>query len=230
MLDDFAGDDPHGLRRGQHVKQPHVGLFKEELHRIAVHHLHPVHGLQHIAERIRLFGQEAVEGEFDILGHQLAPVDGRLVLPVHPVAEMEDIGRVVRCFPAFGQIGLDEPGVRRHPCPDPIPHELTVDKAQCGMGLDTGCEMRVKVRHIPASDTENPAALRWPCFVSSECGGVMQRPGRQRNASGDARGEQLTTIHPSGILRTCLRCVHRSPSYMSSPGQVAQPHALHRIR
>ena len=30
LLHDFAGDDPHRLRRGQHVEQPDVGLFEDE--------------------------------------------------------------------------------------------------------------------------------------------------------------------------------------------------------
>ena len=185
-------------RRGQHVEQPDVGLFQEELDGIAVHDLDPVHRVQHIAGRIRLFGQEAVKGEFDILGHQLTPVDGRLVLPLHPVAEMEDIGRVVRCFPAFGQIRLDEEGARRHPCPDSIPHELAVDKAQRGMGPEIDGEMRVKVRRVLAADTEDTAALRWPRFRSPEGRGRMQRPRGQRQRSRRGRLAAARDGSPGG--------------------------------
>ena len=65
--------------------------------------------------------QEAVVGEFDILSHQLAPVDGRLVVPCDALAQVEDIGGIVRRFPAFGQIGLDDEGARRHVRADFVP-------------------------------------------------------------------------------------------------------------
>src|SRR5438309_4568001 len=109
---------------------------------------------------------------------------------------MEEIGRVIRRFPTFGDIGLKEKGARRHPSPDPIPHELTVDKAQGGMGPGMEREMRVKARHIPASDTEYTAALRLPCFRSRECRGMRQRPRGQCHARGEARFEQRATGHP----------------------------------
>ena len=83
------------------------GSLQEELHRIAIHHLDAVHGLQELALRIPWFGQEALKGKFHILGHQLAAVDRRFIVPVHPLAQMKDIGGVVRRFPAFGQVGLD---------------------------------------------------------------------------------------------------------------------------
>ena len=71
-----------------------------------------------IAVRIPFFRQEAVIGEFDIVGHQLAPVQGRFVVPFDPLAQVEDIGRVVQLLPAFGQIGLDDEAARRHVAAD----------------------------------------------------------------------------------------------------------------
>jgi len=126
FLDHFRSDDPHADGAGQEIEQPDERLVEEELHGIAVHHLHPVHGLQQLALGITLYGQKAVKGKFDILGHQLTPVDGRLIMPLDTLAEMEDRGRVVRRFPAFGQIGLDDEGTRRHVRADFMPQELVI--------------------------------------------------------------------------------------------------------
>ena len=128
------------------------------------------------------------------------PLTGGLLCHVHPVAEMEDIGRVVRRFPAFGEIRLDEEGAWRNPGPDFIPHELAVDKAQRGMGPDIEREMRVKVLRVSAADTEDAAALRLPCFRSPEGRGMMERPRGQRHARGEARVQQRTTGHPVAMV------------------------------
>ena len=79
LLRHLRGHDPRAPRIGQGIDQPHKRLFEEELHRIAVHHLDPVHGLQQEAVGIGLFGQEAVIGEFHILGDELAAVEGGLI-------------------------------------------------------------------------------------------------------------------------------------------------------
>ena len=131
LLNHFGGDDPHARRVRQHTDEPDVGLFEEELHGIAVHHLDAIHGVQQIAVHTAFFRQEAVIGEFDILGHELAAVDGRLVVPFDPLAQVEDIGGVIQLFPAFGQIGLDDEGARRNVRADFMPHQFAVDEA-CG--------------------------------------------------------------------------------------------------
>ena len=46
FLSHFWGDDPHTHGVGQDVEQPDEGFFEDELHRIAVHHLYPVHRVQ----------------------------------------------------------------------------------------------------------------------------------------------------------------------------------------
>ena len=200
FLHHFRGDDPHAHRVGQHVEQPDEGLFEEELHRIAVHHLHPVHGLQQLAVGIALFRQEAVEGEFDILGHQLAAVDGRLVVPFDPLAQMEDIGRVVRLFPAFGQIGLDDEGARRHVRADFMPHELAVDEAQrvCVLKLSVRCGS--KCGGIPAAHAQDAAALGLPRFRPPERRGTIQGPGGQGDTGGEARFQQIAAAQTQDIL------------------------------
>ena len=167
VLDDFRGDDPHALVMGEEVEEPDERFFQEETHGIAIDDLNPVHRVEQIAVSIPLFRQEAIEAEFHILRHQLTPVEGRLVLPLHPVAEMEDNGRVVQSFPVFGHIRINDQGARRNPSPDSIPHQLAVDKAQRRMGLEVAAQMRVKMRRVLAADTEDTAALRWPRFLSS---------------------------------------------------------------
>jgi hypothetical protein len=140
---------------------------------------------------------------------------------VHAVAEMEDIGGVVRRFPAFGEIRLDEEGARWNPGPDPIPHELAVDKAQCGMGSDIEREMRVKVLRISAGDTEGAAAFRLPCFRSPKCRCTMERPRGQCHAGGEASVQQRATGHIVAMWGTGLRCVHRSSSVLRLVGRAA---------
>ena len=150
FLDHFRGDDPHAHGVGQDVEQPDERLFEDELHRIAVHHLHPVHGVQQLPLGIAFERQEAVEGKFHVLGHQLAPVDGWLIVPFDALAQMEDIGRVVRRFPAFRQIRLDDEGARRHIRADFVPQELAVDEAQRGMRLEVARQMRIEVHRDPS--------------------------------------------------------------------------------
>jgi hypothetical protein len=83
---------------------------------VAIHHLDPVHGLQQKAVGIALLRQEAVVGEFHVLGHELAAVEGGLVVPRDAFPEMEDIGGVIQRFPVFGHIGLDGEGAREAIC------------------------------------------------------------------------------------------------------------------
>ena len=78
------GDDPGARWVGQHVHQPDKGLFEEELHAIAVYHLDPVYGVEHIAQRIGPFRQEAIKGKLHILRHQLAAIHRRLIVPFDP--------------------------------------------------------------------------------------------------------------------------------------------------
>src|SRR5262247_2555633 len=70
----------------------------------AFHERHLLQRILHVAVDIRLLRQEAVIGEFHIIGHQLATVERGLVVPFPTFAQMEDIGRLVRYFPAFRYI------------------------------------------------------------------------------------------------------------------------------
>ena len=152
LLHYFGGDDPHAHGVGEDVEQPDERLFEEELHRVAVHHLHTLQGLQQLPLRITFLRQKAVEGKFHIRGHQLAAVDWWLIMPADAFSQMKEIGRVVRRFPAFGEIRLDDEGAWLHVCADFMPQELTVDEAQRGIGLEVARELRIKVHGIPPPD------------------------------------------------------------------------------
>ena len=100
LLHHFRGDDPHAPRIRQSVDQPDERLFEDELHGIAIDHLDALHAVQHIAVRVPRISQKAVIGEFDILSHQLAAVNGRFIVPFHTLAQMEDIGCIVQLLPS----------------------------------------------------------------------------------------------------------------------------------
>src|SRR6266851_2359817 len=165
-----------------------------------------------LALGITRYGQKAVKGKFDILGHQLTPVDGRLIMPLDTLAEMEDRGRFVRRFPAFGQIGLDDEGTRRHVRADFMPQELVIDEAQRGIRLEVARDMRIKVRRIPAAHAQDAATLGWSRFRTPERGGTTQGQDRQRRASRQASLQKSTTAYTVGLLSMHLPWFHASPS------------------
>src|SRR2546430_2459048 len=76
------------------------------------------------------FRQKAIVGELHVIGHQLAAIERRFVVPFNAVAQMEDIGRVVWLLPAFGQVRLDGEGAGPHIRTDFIPHQRAIGEAQ----------------------------------------------------------------------------------------------------
>src|SRR5262245_39982402 len=95
---------------------------------------------------------------------------------------MEDIGRVVECFPAFGEVGLDREDAWLHLWVDLMPHELAVDKTQRGVGLEASRLMRVEVHGVIVTCAQDVTALGLPRFRTLERLRVMQLPGRERDA------------------------------------------------
>src|SRR5262245_43411658 len=106
---------------------------------------------------------------------------------------MEDIGGIVRRFPTFGQIRLDDEGARPNFWTDFMPQELAVHEAQHGLRpLVTG-EMRIEVHRISPAHAQDASALGRCRFFTPEYGRAKQWPGRQCYASGETRLQQLTT-------------------------------------
>jgi hypothetical protein len=186
VLHQLRGDNPRTPRVRQCLHEPDKWLFEEELYRIAVHRFDPVHGLQQKTVGIARFRQEAGISELDIFSHQLAAVEGGLVVPFDAFAQMEDVGRVVWRFPAFGQIGLYGEGAWLHVGTDFMPHQTTADEAQYGIRIVIDREMGIKVREIPSTQTQGPAPLGRSHFRTPERGRRRERPGRQRHASRQA--------------------------------------------
>src|SRR2546425_3991199 len=88
---------------------------------------------------------------------------------------MEDIGRVVHLFPAFGQVRLEGEGARPHVGADFMPHQSAIDEAQRGMRPVADRKMRIEVRRVQPAHAQNTAALRRPGFGPPEHRGTMQR-------------------------------------------------------
>src|SRR5262249_46724163 len=159
LLHDFGGDDPGTPRVSQHVDQPDKGLLQEELHRIAVHNLDPVHRLQHKTHGIPRFRQEAVIGKLHVIGYQLTTMEGWFVMPLDALAQMEDVGGLVGLLPALRQMGLDREGAGAYLRTDVIADQRAVGEAQGGIGLKVEGEMGVEVRRIIAAYPEDAPAL-----------------------------------------------------------------------
>jgi hypothetical protein len=149
-------------------------------------------------------------------------------VPVNPLAQMEDIGRVVQLFPPFGQIGLDDEGARLHPRTDLMSHEPAVGEAQRGIRLEVSSKMGIKVDRVIPPHTQDTPALGLPRFLSPEPLGMVQRPGRQRDPRREASLEQIPTTHTLHDTGMSLRCFHTSLSFLSRTGEAAQQRARTR--
>jgi hypothetical protein len=84
---------------------------------------------------------------------------GWLVLPADPSSQVEDDGRVVRLFPALGQVGLDRERPRWYRGADLVADELAVDEAQRATRLEVDREVRIEVRRIVPAHAVGPATL-----------------------------------------------------------------------
>ena len=205
LSSDLPGEDPARPGAGQHVEQPDERLLQPEADRVAVDDLHPLHGIERVAVGIALLAEEAVEGELDVLGRQLAPVDGGHVLPAHPLAQVEHVRQLVRLLPALGQVGLDGVDAGRHPGPDLVAHELVVDEAQRVALLEVEGEMGIEVRRIVAPHAEDAPALA----LRGEPARRGQRLGRQRRPRGQGSAQQVSPRQPARELRE--GSVHEPP-------------------
>ena len=160
LLHRLVRDDGHGHRCGEDVEKPGEGLLQHELHRVPIDHLHTLHRLQHVGHRIALHREKPLYAVPHIVGRELAPVDGRSWMPAHTPAQLEDIRRVVRLAPRFGEVAFDRKcrGRDARPC-------LMLDQPavrECDWNLDAigGLEHRVEHRRVPPADGQGAAALR----------------------------------------------------------------------
>ena len=64
------------------------------------------------------------------------------------MAQMQDIGRIVRHLPVLGQVGLDKKLALSHLRPDRMPREPVVDEAQRHVRLNARGPMQVKVHRL----------------------------------------------------------------------------------
>src|SRR5882724_4458077 len=78
LLDTLAGDDGHCHGVGQRIEEPREWLFQGELHRVAIHRLHPAYRPQHVGARVALQGQEALDRVPNVLCGELTAIDGWL--------------------------------------------------------------------------------------------------------------------------------------------------------
>jgi len=87
--------------------EPRERLRERDLDRIPVDGLDLLHHLEHGLVAVAFDREEPLVGVLHVVGRQLAPIDRRLVVPAHALAQLEDVGRVVRLGPGFGQVRLD---------------------------------------------------------------------------------------------------------------------------
>jgi hypothetical protein len=213
LLHHFGGDDHHIRHVGERVEQPDEGLVQEELDGIAIHHLDPVHRLQEITGRIALDRQEAVKRKLHVLGYEFAAVEGRFVVPLHPLAQVEKVGRLIGSLPAFGKMGLHREGAWWHCGTEAMPHQRTVDETQRRCRPEgPAWEMGVEVGWVKTAHTEGATALGLAVFRPPERRGQRQRPGRQRDTSRESRFEHCAAVYALDHMRIRLHRFHRYPS------------------
>jgi hypothetical protein len=105
------------------------------------------------------------------------------------------VGRLIRLFPALGQVGLDREDAGRHPGADLVTDEPVVDEAQGGVGLEVQGQMRVEVgRIVPAHSEKTPAPGLCPARG-------QDRFGRQHGAGGETGLQQVAARQPPRKLR-----------------------------
>src|SRR4029453_2763319 len=117
-----------------------------------------------------------------------------------PLVEMEDVARLIRLLPPFGQVGLHGEAARRHLPADLVAQQLAVDEAQRRHGHEIARLVRVEVRGIPAAYAEGSAALG--LFGEKRRG---SEKGQRRTASDGAlqkiAAAQIGAVTKCAILR-----------------------------
>src|SRR5437870_9093643 len=128
---------------------------------------------------------------------------------------MEDIGRVIWRFPAFGQIGFNGKGARLHVRAGFVPHQPAIDEAQQEVRVVVDREMGIEVGGIPPTYAQDATALGLPRLCPPQSRGVGQGPGGQRHTRRQAGFEQVATTHTWGLAG--MLCMHKKPSLENTP-------------
>src|SRR5205823_6580869 len=131
---------------------------------------------------VALDGQEALDGVADVLSGQLAPVDGRLVVPADALAEPEDIGGLVGLSPRLREIALEGEGARGHRRARLVLEEPAVGEAHQDVRLERHGEHVIEMWRIGAPDGQGAAAL-WRLRDGGTRGEVGDGGRSQRPAS-----------------------------------------------
>ena len=133
-------------------------------------------------------------------------------MPFDAPAQVEDVGEVIRFFPALGEMRLYRKRARRNLRTDLISQQRTVDKAQGGIGLDVVGEVVIEVHGIIATHAQDAAALGLSRFGTPEGRGTREGQDGHREAGRKAHVQQLTTAETFSKVGIGTLCVHRDPS------------------
>ena len=158
FLDALAGHDRDCHRIGQHVEEPAERLLEAELDGVSVQRLDALDRLQHVGRRVALEREEPFDRVADVVRRELAPVDGRLGVPPHAPAELEDVGRLGRLAPGLGQVALDRERRRRDRRSGLVAKQPTVREGDGDLDPVGRAQHRVEERRIPRADRHRAAA------------------------------------------------------------------------
>ena len=80
-------------------------------------------------------------------------------MPPRALAQLEEIGGLVRLRPRFREVALEDESSGLHSRPRSVLQETAVGEAVDDLGLERDDEVRVEVRRVPHSNGEDAATL-----------------------------------------------------------------------
>ena len=113
-----------------------------------------------VAVGIALLGHEALERVLHVVRRELAAVHGRLGVPAHALAQLEDVGRLVRLRPRLGEVALEGEGAGLHPRPRLVLQQPAMGERVEHVGFVGDGQVRVEVGRVPEPQGQGTAALR----------------------------------------------------------------------
>jgi hypothetical protein len=185
-LDRLARHDRHRHRVREHLNEPGVRLLQHDPDSERVRRLDAVDRAEHVGTRVALHGEKALDRVLDVPRRELAPVHRRLRMPPHAAAQVEDVRRLIRLRPRFGEVALDRKCPRHDRRPRLVTDETAVREAQRNLDTIRGGQHRIEHRRIPAAYRQCAAAL-WR---------LRQRARRREHGAGEtetSEREDVTT-------------------------------------